>query len=152
MEIRKATEKDVNRISYLVRKSTDKNPNNYSKEQIKAWKKYNTPSKIKDQLNQRIVFCAFEKNKLIGTIALKDDYILGFYVCYTQIKKGIGTKLLTFIETYALKKNVKKLYLTSTPSALSFYKKNDYILTKNVISSILGIDYSEIEMEKNMIK
>jgi GNAT superfamily N-acetyltransferase len=117
-----------------------------------AWKKYNTPSKIKNQLNKRIVFCAFEKNKLIGTIALKDDYILGFYVSYTHIKKGIGTILLSYIEKYALKKNIRKLHLTSTPSAFYFYKKKEYRLTKNIISSIHGIDYSEIEMEKDMVK
>ena len=44
MIIRKAVNKDIDGISDLIQKVTDNNPNNYSPEQIVAWKKYNTPS------------------------------------------------------------------------------------------------------------
>ena len=64
MLIRIATAKDAKRISYLIHKSTDANPNNYSPAQIKAWKHYNTPSKIRAQLNNKTIFCAFSKNNL----------------------------------------------------------------------------------------
>lgn len=151
MTIKIATEKDVNRISYLIRKVTDINPNKYSKNQIKAWKQYNTPSKIKKQLKDRVIFCAFEDNRLLGTIALKANYILGFYVSQSIKKRGIGTKLLTHAEAYAENKSIKKLYLTSTPSALEFYKNRGYNAKRMLTLSIFGVDYPEVEMEKCLI-
>ena len=151
MEIKEATKKDTVKISYLINKSTDKNPNNYSKEQIAAWKKYNTPSKIKTRLNHQIIFCAFDKNKLVGTITLKADSILSFYVSYSIRKKGIGSILLNHLENYALHKGIDTLRLTATPSALHFYKNRGYKPNKNVVISIFGIDYPEVEMQKNIV-
>ena len=150
MIIRKATNKDVNEISCLIQKVTDKNPNNYSTEQVIAWKKYNTPSEIKKQLNNRIVFCAFKENELIGTIALKKNFILGFYVNYSIRKTGIGTKLLDYLEKYTLTNNIKTLRLTATPSAFEFYKKRGYQIKEEVTLTLYGIDYPEMEMEKTM--
>lgn len=148
MIIREADLKDVNEISDLIQKVTNNNPNNYSPEQIVAWMKYNTQSEIKKQLNDRMVFCAIQDNTLIGTIALKDDFVLGFNVNYSIRKIGIGTKLLGFLEEYALSKNIKKLKLTSTPSAFEFYKKRGYETKGKITLSIFGIDFPEMEMEK----
>ncbi|BDD05488.1 GNAT family N-acetyltransferase [Aureibacter tunicatorum] len=150
MIIRKATSNDIDDISSLIIEVTDKNPNHYSPEQITAWKKYNTPSEIKKQMNDRLMFCAIKNNKIIGTIALKDDFILGFYVCYSVRKMGIGTKLLDYLEKYASEKNITKLKLTSTPSAFKFYKNRGYAIKANVTLSIYGIDYPETEMEKKI--
>lgn len=152
MIIRKATILDVKSISTLIQKVTDKNPNEYSKEQIIAWKNYNTVSEIKKQLNDRVVFCAFKKSELIGTIALKGNFIVGFYVSYNSRKNGIGTKLINHIEEYALKCNIKTLKLTSTPSALEFYKKRGYLAKEKVILTIYGVKYPEVEMRKYLIK
>lgn len=150
MTIRRARSEDAKRISYLIQKNTDRNPNDYSKEQIIAWKKYNTPSQIKKQLENRVVFCAFKNDRLIGTIALKDNFVLGFYVSYTARGTGIGTELLDYLEKYAIGEDVKKLKLISTPSAFKFYKKRGYKSIKNVISSVFGVEYTEVEMEKNI--
>jgi GNAT superfamily N-acetyltransferase len=111
-------------------------------------KKYNTQPEIKKQLNDRVIFCAIQDNQLIGTIALKENFILGFYVNYAIRKIGIGTKLLDYLEEYAFRNNIKKLKLTSTPSAFEFYKKRGYKIKDKVILSIYGVDYPEVEMEK----
>ena len=128
MEIREATINDVRRVSYLINKSTSKNPNNYTRKQLTTWKKHNTPSKIKKQLNDRIIFCAFSNNRLIGTIGLKDNFVVGFYVSHTIRHQGIGSKLLQHTESYSLNKNINKLYLESTPSAIKFYKSKGFKL------------------------
>ncbi len=148
MKIKLATEKDAKRISYLIHKSTDANPNQYTKKQIAAWKKYTTPSKIKRQINDRLIFCAFKNNKLIGTVALQGNFVVGFYVGYSIRKSGIGTKLLNHLEEYAKQNKIKKLYLTSTPSAFEFYKKRGFTAKRKVIIEIFGVDYEEVEMEK----
>ena len=99
-------------------------------------------------MNDREIFCAIKDNKLIGTIALKENFILGFYVNYSIRKIGIGTKLLDYLEKYAFSNNIKKLKLTSTPSAFKFYKKREYAIKEKVTLSIYGVEYPEVEMEK----
>ena len=150
MKIRVATIKDAKRISYLIQKNTDANPNNYSTQQIKTWKKYNTSAQIVKQLRKRKIFCIFNKNKLVGTIALADHTILGLYVSYTVRKKGIGTQLLKRLEAYAKQNKSKKLTLTSTPSAYKFYLSNGYLSQGKVNLSINGIDFLETRMEKTL--
>jgi len=97
-----------------------------------------------------MIFCAFKSNKLIGTIALKENLILGFYVSYFFRNNRIGTKLLDYLEAYALNNEIKKVRLTTTPSAFDFYTKKEYMVKKNVIFSIYGVDYPEVEMEKEL--
>jgi len=150
LEIRKATIQDANRISYLIRKNTDGNPNDYDKAQLDAWKKYNTPAKIKKQLANRDLFCAFENEKLIGTIGLQGDKLVGFYISFSKRKKGIGSKLYDFIEEEAKQRNIKTLYLTATPSAVSFYKSRNFQKIEDVIVTIYDIDYEEIDMKKSL--
>lgn len=148
ISIRKATIKDAQRISYLIQKNTECNPNNYSKEQIQAWVKYNTSYKIKEQFKDRDIYCAFKNKNLVGTIGLKSNEIVGFYISYYQRGKGIGKKLFNFIESVALQNGFDKLLLTATPSAVNFYKKNGFFKVKTIIVTIDLIDYEEFRMRK----
>ena len=150
MEIREATIHDARRISYLINKITESNPNQYTTEQIKAWQKYNAPSQIKKQIRDRKVFCAFKNNKLIGTIALKNDEVVGFNVSYSFRGRGIGSILLSYLEVYAKQNHIKKLYLTSTSSALKFYLSKGYIASGAINFSIFGIDFPEVKMQKEL--
>ena len=150
MVIKHASLIDVKKISNLIHLSTDANPNNYSIQQINAWKKYNTPSNIEKQLKDRKIFCAFKEGELIGTIALKDNFILGFYVNHLFSRKGIGTKLLTHLEDYAKHNHIQKLYLTSTPSAYKFYLNKRFKPIEKITLSIYGVDFPEVRMEKEI--
>lgn len=147
-KIFKATQKDARRISYLIHKNTDANPNRYTAEQIQAWKKYNTPTQIANQLNDRTVFCAKIGNRLVGTIALKAGMVLGFYVSPSYRGKGIGRTLLSHLETYARRQHLSKLHLTSSPSALRFYKNNGYKVVDDVVEVVNGVEFPETLMEK----
>ena len=151
MEIKEAKNTDANRISYLIRTSIDKNPNMYSQKQIDIWKRHNTPSKIKKQLNDRVIFCALKGNKLIGTISIKDNTIHGFYISYSSRNKGIGTILLNHLEQYAITKKVKKLSLMSTPSAINFYKNKGYLANKETTVTLDNVEYIEVEMTKTLL-
>ena len=149
--IRQANENDARRISYLIQKNTENvTVNNYSKKQIEIWKAANSPSAIKLKLRERILFCAFENGKLVGTIGLEGNELVGLYVSYTKIGKGIGKKLLNHLEGYAKKKQIRILELTSTPSALPFYHKNGYFSQEYVIINVNGVDFKEMKMSKKL--
>ena len=150
LKIRKAILKDCQQISKLIQLNTDSNPNEYTEVQKKAWKKYNTPKRISEQLTEKNIYCAFLKDELVGTIAIKDIELSGFYSSFKIRNKGIGTRLLQFIEQIAIQKGTKKLYLIATPSAVSFYKKRGFTLLKEITTTFYGIDYQEFEMQKKL--
>jgi GNAT superfamily N-acetyltransferase len=151
MLIRKATHSDSRRISYLIQKNTEKvRENNYSKDQKKVWKRSNTPREIENILKNRILFCGFIKNKLAGTIGLQKNEIVGLYVSYSMRGLGIGRKLLNHLEDYALNRNMEKLILHSTPSAINFYTLNGYETLSSGTIKISGIEFKETKMEKKL--
>ena len=71
------------------------------------------------------MFCIID-NKIIGTIYLQGNEIGGLFIKSDYINKGIGTKLLKFIEYYAKNKGIKKVKLFSTRTAYNFYLKQGY--------------------------
>ncbi len=151
MQIRKATIHDARRISYLIKKNTEKvEENNYSDAQIRAWKQANSPKAITQLLKERTIFCAFQNNKLLGTIGLKGSEVVGVYVSYSKRGQGIGKVLLTYLEEYARSNNIQSLVLTSTISAVKFYKSLGYRAEETVIVNIDGVDFEETSMRKNL--
>ncbi|HMB63195.1 MAG TPA: GNAT family N-acetyltransferase [Eudoraea sp.] len=149
MQIRYANTEDARRISYLIQKNTANVPeNNYSQEQMTAWKRANSPKAIRESMKRRIIFCAFENKKLVGTIGLKENKVVGLYVSYSRRKSGIGRKLLTHLETHARTHGLKELVLTSTPSAKNFYTSNGFEIIKPVIVTILNVHFHETLMRK----
>lgn len=107
LKIRKATQKDAHQIGELIQRNIESNPNDYSEIQKEAWKKYNTPKRITEQLNEKTIYCAFLKDKLVGTIAISKNELSGFYTDFKSRNFGVGTSLLQFIEQIAVKSNLQ---------------------------------------------
>lgn len=148
--IQKATLKDARSISYLIQKNTESNPNKYTEEQIRTWINYNTPAHIKKLLESREIYCGFKNNKLVGTIGLKNNEIVGFYVSASERNKGIGKQLFNFIENCIIEKGYHKVFLTATPSALEFYKNNGFDIITPILVTIDNVTYDEFNMMKNL--
>ena len=151
MIIRRANLEDAARISYLIKRNTEKvKENNYSATQIRAWKKANTTVTIKRSMKNKIIFCAFENDQLIGTIGLQGNEVVGLYVSYSKRGQGIGRRLLSHLEQYAESKHIYKLVLTATPSAVRFYEANGYQSISKVVVTIDEVDFVETEMHKKL--
>ena len=152
MLIRQASRNDARRISYLIQKNTEKVvENNYSSEQIEVWKKANTQRAIEQKMEERILFVAFDKGKLVGTIGLQGNEVLGLYVSHTQRGKGIGRQLLKHLEAFACAHQIESLILTATPSGFPFYERNGFEAQEAVIVKIDGVDFMETKMIKKQI-
>ena len=101
MYIRNATVQDVKRISYLIQHNTENVvENKYTSEQIRTWKRANTPTAIFKSLASRTILCAFLKNRLVGTIGLQGKEVVGLYVNFSKRRCGIGKELLNHLELY----------------------------------------------------
>ncbi|MCW8966490.1 MAG: GNAT family N-acetyltransferase [Candidatus Pacearchaeota archaeon] len=88
----------------------------------------NSTQEIVNKIKEKEIFCAWERGKLIGTIDLTGNKIGGLFIKTSDIGKGIGTKLIDFIEDYARSKNIKQVRLYSTKFVFNFYKKRGYRL------------------------
>ena len=150
--IRQATEQDAARISYLIARNTEKVlENNYSPQQVNTWKKANSVASIKVKLQTTVMFCAFQHDRLVGTIGLQyPNEVVGMYVSYSNRGRGIGGLLLGHLEHYAKKRGLKELHLTSTPSAKPFYLRRDFRDLGQVIVQVDGVDFYETKMKKSL--
>lgn len=151
MKIRKATEKDVSEISRLIRTTLKKiNYKDYPKEVINFLIEKNFPANIRRRLKEREVFCLINNGKILGTINFEGDKIGGLYIKSSEIGKGIGTKLMNFIENYAKKKGLKKVRLYPTKTAYKFYINRGYKFKRKHIWKGEGFRIWNKELEKRL--
>src|SRR3989344_6903603 len=116
MRIRKARFSDAQTISKMMRNTIRLvNSRDYSKLQVKAWLKSDRIKSVKESLNNpdRMIFVATENGKIAGVASmnLKDRELGSLYIRHNIHKKGIGTRLLKYIEGFAKENGVKKLRL-----------------------------------------
>jgi GNAT superfamily N-acetyltransferase len=129
MIIQRAKLKDARKISILRRKTIKEiNKKDYPKIFLNFLIKNNSAKEIANKMKNREMFCACGGGALLGTIDLQGNKIGGLYVKNSEIGKGIGGKLMDFIENYAVNKNIKQVRLYSTKYAVGFYKKRGYSL------------------------
>lgn len=147
--IRSATEKDARAISALIRRNADVVLSaHYSLDQLAAWKRYNTPVSVRRRMANRMTFCGYLGGRLCATIALQGCELVGLYVSPDSRDKGMGKTLLAYLESFAATQDIAVLHLTSTPSAIEFYKQNGWRAKQTVVLNILGVDFEETYMSK----
>ncbi len=151
LTIRLATDDDVRAISALVRRNAEAVLSAcYSTEQLNAWKRYNTPTRVRRRLADRTTFCACRGGRLCATIALQETELVGLYVNPGSRGNGIGSLLLEQLESFAAAQGITTLHLTSTPAALDFYLRHGWHAGKTVVLNVLGVDFEETCMSKRL--
>lgn len=81
----------------------------------------------KDKISQLSVYGAFEKQEIVGVIAMRKNHISLFFVKKEKHRQGIGQSLLK----YALKDMDDKIYngtvtVNASPYAVHIYKKLNF--------------------------
>lgn len=122
----------------------------YTELQLHTFIEYYSVGRIQDNFKNQEIFCAIENDQIVGTIALDNDYIVGFYTRVGFTGKGIGKQLLQFLEKYAGEKNLKKLYLSASPEGVSFYLKFCWNIEKQIVIEYLEVPFEETLMWKNI--
>ncbi|NCN87092.1 GNAT family N-acetyltransferase [archaeon] len=86
----------------------------------------NSPEGVLEELEEETVFALIDGDKFVATVSLDGNQISGLYVHRDYSGKGIGKKLLNYIEGYCKKEGVGEVYLYSTKDSFPFYYKNGY--------------------------
>ena len=87
-----------------------------------------------DRLGKDLVFVAELEKEVVGFIAIKKDILFANYIRRIVLRedvrsKGIGSKLIKFIEEKTVKDNLPNVFLlcsTTNEKAIKFYQKNGY--------------------------
>lgn len=150
MKITKAKISDLKEIAELRRQTLKKiNSKSLPESDIKVLTRMNSLSSLKKRIKQAEMFVIKDKNKIMGTVDLKNNEIKGFYVEKNNINKGVGSKLLEFIEKYSKDRGHRILWLECNKSAKGFYLKKGFncIDTRNSNKKITRTIYV---MEKKL--
>ncbi len=152
MRIRKFRVEDSAQVARMHRDTIRiVNSRDYPKDQIEVWSKRSTAERFRKSKHSILRFVAVEKDKIIGF----SDYnnsgeLTGLYIHKSYQGKGVGKKLLKKIETSAIKKGLKELYLYSTITARDFYKKNGYKVIRKTKCNIGGEKLAVFFMKKKL--
>jgi len=120
------------------------NSKDYSKEIIEKMCIRFSEENIINRLSNRKMVLMIENEEVIGTASLKDNIILSVFVDVNKQGKGIGTKLMSYLEEIARKKGFKKVSLPASITSVSFYEQLGY----KIIEERINDSGKNIIMEK----
>ena len=139
MEIRRFKSKDAEKVSYLISKTLREiNAKDYPLRIIENVESSYSPSKLIEKSKYRDVFVAEESDEILGTISIEGDVVFSVFIESNYQRKGIGKKMIEYIESNAKKKGIKTLKVSSSITSFEFYKKLGYKKIKSTIHKLLG--------------
>jgi len=151
LTIRRAFECDAEELSQLICENAKAMlAPHYSKEQWDIFITYYSPEVIREKINRQIVFCCELKGKIVGSVALDNDFVVGFYTHLEYLHQGIGTALMNHLEAFASEKSLKEIQLAASPVGLNFYIKNGWKKVKDITIDYYGVGFEETLMVKRL--
>ena len=136
--IRKFENNDINTVMKIWKNENIKAHKFISEEYWKS--NYNF---VKEVLPNAEIYVYINKGKIVGFIGLNDNYIEGIFVDTNNQSRGIGTYLLNKVKEN--KDNLTLKVYKKNINAISFYKKNGFVITNE------NIDENTNEIEYTMI-
>jgi len=138
-------------VSQLIQQDVRKiNSKDINKNQEKVWERYYSPRRVKKFIKEMSCFEVKKGKKTLGVVFFDHGELEALYVRTGFVGKGIGTKLLKFVESFAKRHEFKKIKLISSKFAENFYKNNKYKYIKPAYPSLFGIKFHEARMEKKL--
>lgn len=148
MKIRKFQNKDARKLSHLIQRALNEvNIKDYPKSVIVHLSKYHAPSKLIERSKRRDIYVIVGGDRILGTASLEDNNVFSVFVDPTYHGKGIGQRLMGYVERVAKKRGIYQLRLPSSLTAVGFYEKLGYKKIKEVFNKSAGYN---IIMEKKL--
>lgn len=151
LTIRKANLADAKVLSELILENAHAllKPH-YSNEQWAVFEQYYSEQVVAEKINRQHVFCCEINNIIVGTVALDEDFVVGFYTKLNYLQKGIGTALMQHLEQFASQNGLKEIQLAASPVGMLFYLKQGWQKIKDAKMVYLGVVFEEVLMKKEL--
>ena len=134
MKIRKAKKEDLKAISEIFRTEANKKP------YLQKWTRKTALHDITKSFKKEDIYIVFSNKKIAGFIIVslddkKEVYIDELWLNSEYQRKGIGRKLMEFIEISYKSKGAKLIKLTANQKtgAVKFYKKLNYKVSNKLL-------------------
>jgi len=130
-QIREAGVCDSSAISELIQRTVRvSNAGDYSSQTIEIICENFSPEKVVEKMRERDVFVCIQQERYVGTISLGDDKLHSLFVVPEFQGNGIGTHLVSYVESHAVKRDHTKLRVSSSLTAKAFYDRLGYDVLK----------------------
>ena len=153
MKIRKATLKDTDQITRLFYDTINNiNIRDYNSDQIRLWSsgQLNT-EKWKRNISEQYFIVSESDSIITGFASITEKGYLDFmYVHKDHQGKGIATKMLSELEKFADSLEIKEIWAHVSITARPFFRSKGFEITKEFITRIDGIEFSDATMTKSI--
>ena len=125
--IRAAVEADVPAMAELCLASIrETNAKDYPPDVIERIATHFTAAEVLRRMAGRRVFIALDDTLLLGTISLGPDKVHSVFVRADAQRRGVGRRMMAFIEDIARTEGRRALALSSSLTAVRFYERLGY--------------------------
>ena len=147
--IRKFKNTDSSKVCEIIKKNLiEVNSKDYPEDIIDYMCNLYIPEYIIEKSKNRHIYVAELNGEIVGTASFEDNVIYTVFVNTNYHKRGIGSKLISFIEEAAKKDSINLIQIPSSLSSLNFYYSLGYKYVKEVDVPNFGIS---IVVEKQLI-
>ncbi len=153
--IRSATIDDIDAICSLVSKSVfELCKEYYTESELEAYLA-NLLKKIhyNELLSDRILIVACENNVIVGFTQYdpSQSAVDAIYVLPNHTGKGVGTRMLRYIEDVARSLKKEEIIIAALKNAVGFYEKSKYIFQNtSLITCKDGTKFESVELKKQL--
>ena len=149
MTIRRFRNDDAAAVSQLIVENLRTvNIRDYPEELMDALAKHKKPRNLQKLASECEAFVAVKDGRILGVAMLYGDRVTNMFVHTQSQSSGIGRSLITHIEKLAQSRDISRLFVDSSTTALGFYIKCGYRIIQKVNKPFCGIDNIVFEMEK----
>ena len=139
MKIRKFRETDAIQVSKCITKAVlGTSTEYYPQKDIDMLAAAYSPSNVKAEFHKRYSLVAVEGSRILGTVGLRGETVVGLFVCPSYAGRKVGTRLINSIERVARKKGLDSVSCNVSIDSVGFYKKCGYRRVRRIC--IFGVE------------
>jgi GNAT superfamily N-acetyltransferase len=145
---------DAQAVSSVIRHTMAvSNIDDYAIERLQPLMDYFSPEKVLLLSHERLCLVAEvhaqseekDETQIVGTIALEGAELCTFFILPEYQGLGIGSQLLTAIETMALEAGIAAIHMDASLTGVSFYEKRGYQRTGMDIEGTAGMQVGMVK-------
>lgn len=150
--IRPARLHDAKELSELIFQNASKILRTYYSDlQWNAFMSFYSIEAIRNKITTQQVFCAIQSSTIVGTIALEQDFVVGFYTRVQNLNQGIGKLLMNHIVLTAQQQGLAQIQLAASPAAQTFYEKQGWQMVHPIFPKYANVEFEETLMRKSLL-
>jgi GNAT superfamily N-acetyltransferase len=153
--IRRATLADAEGIFRVHRSAIrDAASTHYTSEQVEAWAGRLSPASYGEPIANKILFVAVDTGQICGFSQLdpKSSVVEAVYVLPTHSRRGLGSRLLSALESIAQASGLTQLTLDASLNSVPFYEQAGYKRVRSVDHELKpGVSIPCVLMRKELV-